>query len=368
MNNIIDENEKHRKLDITVVSIFDKEAYRKSKEYTNTEFIYIKEGKYIGKKDLGFKTTNKNLNKYVDSINNTIKGCEFDFIIMEGGFLQDYRKVLSDVPKDKCIAHIHGIYKVDEIVNSLYGYFFVISDYVREKVKESNLVKDSRIKTIYNGIKIENFNKEITDKDKIELKKRLGIKEEDNVILFCGRTIRNKGIKELIKAFKKTKNIDKTKLVIIGNSNFGEEVITEYDRELKEEAETIKENVVFTGFVPNNELYKIYGIADVAVFPTIDEEPFGLVAIEAMAAGCPVILTKSGAFPEITVGTSIPLLNKDDRLIKELTHTIDKLLENPGFREIISMEERKKVIDFSNEKFYQNFVELLQSINKEKNV
>ena len=365
VNNLVDENEKEKKLDITVVSIYEEEAFQKSKEYSNTEFIYINEGKYEGEKDLEFKSTNQKLADYVDSIYDALKDRHFDCVVMEGGYLQEYKKVLTLFPKNRSAAHIHGIYKVDEVVNNLYGYFFVISDYVGQVVKSTNLVSDDRIKTIYNGIKIENFKKEISVEEKLELRKKYGIAEDENVVLFCGRTVQRKGIKELISGFKKIKNLNKTKLLIVGNSNFGEEVITDYDRELRSEAESIKDRIIFTGFIHNENLYKIYNIADLAIFPTIDEEPFGLVVVEAMAAGCPVILTKSGAFPEIAADTNIPLLNKDNRLIDEITQSLDEFLDNKDLRKMISEQEKEKVNQYSNNTFYNNFVQLVVEICNE---
>ena len=367
VNNIMDENEIHEKLKITVVSIYDEEAKRISEKYKNSEMIYIKEGKYEGVKDLTFQQTNQYLNAYVNAIDKELENKDFDFIIAEGGFLQDYKIFMNRYPKNKCLAHIHGNYKVDEDVDNIYEYYICISDFVAKHIGDKHPIDDSRIRVLHNGIKIENFSKKLTDFEIGELKNKFNIKNNENIIMFCGRTIERKGIKELIKAFKQIKYIDNTRLLIVGNSNFGEEVKTQYDIELQAEAESIKDKVVFTGFVPNDQLYKFYNIADVAVFPTIDEEPFGLVAIEAMAAGCPLILTNSGAFSEIVKNTSIPLINKGEDLVENLAKAIDKCIENKENRKIVVVEEQNRAKDFSNQIFYENFVKVLEEIkNKEE--
>lgn len=367
VNNLIDENEIYGNLKIAVVSIYDDQAKMLSEKYKNTEFIYIKAGKYEGTKDLYFSQTNQYLSDYVDSIEKELENREFDFIIAEGGYIQEYKKLLSKYPKNKCMAHIHGNYEVDEVVDSIYEYYICISDYIAKHIGDIHPVDVSRIKVLYNGIKIENFNKKISDEEIKRLKNKFNIKLNENIIMFCGRTTERKGIKELIKAFKLMKNLNNSKLLIVGNSNFGEEVKTQYDIELQEEAESIKDRVIFTGFVPNDQLYKFYNIADVATFPTINEEPFGLVAIEAMAAGCSLILTNSGAFPEIAQNTSIPLINKGEDLVENLAKAIDKCIDNKDKREIVVAEEQNRAKDFSNEAFYKNFVKLLEEIkNKEE--
>ena len=362
VNNLLDENEIYGNLIITVVSIYDEQAKMISSKYKNTEFIFIKAGKYEGTIDLCFSQTNQYLSAYVDSVEKELENREFDFIIAEGGYIQGYKKLLSKYPKNKCLAHIHGKYEVDEVVDGIYEYYICPSGYIAKHIGDICPVDDSRIKVLYNGIKIENFNKKISDEEIKKLKNKFNIKPNENIIMFCGRTTEEKGIKELIKAFKLMKNLNNSKLLIVGNSNFGAEVKTQYDIELQEEAESIKDRVIFTGFVPNDQLYEFYNITDVAVFPTLIEEAFGLVVIEAMAAGCPLILTDSGAFPEIVQNTSTPLINRGKLLIEDLAEAIDICIDNKDKREIVAIEEQNRAKDFSNEAFYKNFVKLLEEI------
>lgn len=363
VNNIIDKNEKERKVEITCISIFEEEAYERSKKYTATKFIYIKENE-SETKDVTFKTKDDSIIGYMDCIYNEIKNEYFDFIIIEGGDLRAYNYLLNRFPKEKCIAHVHGNYIGDEVMNNTYQYFLTVSDFIANKLKSSGIIEENRVKRIYNGIKIENFDKHILEREKNSIRHKYGIKDDEQLVVFCGRTVKKKGIKELICAFKNIRNIDRTKLMIVGNSNFAEEIETEYDKELVEEARKIIDKVVFSGFIPNEKLYEIYNIADLAVFPTIGEEAFGLVIVEAMAGGCPIIVTKSGAFPEIVEGTSIILVNKDERLVDELTSSIDYLLENSDIRRKISMEGKERAREFSNENYYEDFINILYEFKK----
>lgn len=362
VNNIIDENEKKKEVEITCVSIFEKEAYEKSKKYCNTSFIFIENGINIDTKDCTFKSEDKEFVNYMDEVYDKIKDEYFDYIIIEGGNLREYKYLLNKLPKSKCIAHLHGNYVGDEILDNTYEYFITVSDYIAIKLTGSGFIEKDRVERLYNGVKIENFDRSITEEEKNKLKNKYKIKDSDRLIIFCGRTVKRKGIKELILAFKNIKDIENTKLMIVGNSNFADEVQTDYDRELVEISKEVKDKIIFSGYIPNEELYKIYNLADLAAFPTLSEEAFGLVVVEAMASGCPVILTRSGAFPEIAKNTSTILINKEDTIVEELTTSINYLLENPEIREKMKIEGKERARSFSNQKFYDNFVKILNRL------
>ncbi len=60
----------------------------------------------------------------------------------------------------------------------------------------------------------------------------------------------------------------------------------------------MEKKLTFTGFLPDDDLARLYQVADVAVFPSL-YEPFGIVALEALAAGVPVVTSDIGGFREI---------------------------------------------------------------------
>lgn len=115
---------------------------------------------------------------------------------------------------------------------------------------------------------------------KIELRKKLAISETDFVFLFVGRLIKRKGIAELLEACKKI-HYPNMKCIIIGDGPLKSTVI---------EATKIHNNIVYAGWLNQEEIIKMYFISDVFVLPA-QWEPWGLVINEAMAAGKPVIVT-----------------------------------------------------------------------------
>ena len=88
------------------------------------------------------------------------------------------------------------------------------------------------------------------------------------------------------------------KLLIVGSPFFAAQATSPFLEKLKADAAALGDRIRFTGFVPHEELPLYYGAADLACFPALWQEPAGLVAIEAMACGRPVLATHSGGMPE----------------------------------------------------------------------
>ncbi len=364
---LIKENEKYNKLNLICVSIYNEEAFFQSKKYKNTNFIYIKETNKNEKIiDLSFNENDESMIDYMDSIYKQIKDLNIDFIVIEGGNLKEYKYLLDRFPKEKRIAHFHGNFIYDKEYDDIYGYYISVSEYIANQFINSGLSQKNRMKVLYNGIEVEKFRRIVSNKEKKELMEKYNIKENDNVIIYCGRIIEKKGVKELLLAFKNSKYLNNSKLLFVGNSVFGNNARTEFDRELEKIAEDIKEKVVFTNFIHNDDLYKIYSIADIAVVPTISEEAFGLVVVEFLASGKPLIVTNSGAFPEIVNSDVAIIINKDEKIKENITNAIDFLIEHPKKREEMQKEAGKVADRFSSEKFYNNFYKIMNDIKKEE--
>lgn len=368
---IINENERFQKLDITCFSSYDKQAFEESKKYNRTKFIFTKNLnnkflKFLFRciNHVTFKLFNCDMvrNRYNKIIYKNIRDKEFDYIIVEGGSPLEYEDLIYKIKenkKAKILFHIHGLNQGTEKLNELYDGFISISEYVTNNFLKNKIVSANKVYTVNNGVNIELFSQEITSEEKCHLCKKYNIKENETVIMFCGRLIQEKGIKELILALKQIKNIEKCKLLIVGNSQFANNAKTKYEIELKNISEELKDKIIFTGFIFNKELYKIHKISDIAVIPSMWEEPFGLVVLEAMCSGLPIIATDSGAIPQIVTDECAYIIKRDKELIKNMAQKIDYLVENKEKREEMGNVGKDIVKQYSLENMYHNFCNIL---------
>jgi glycosyltransferase involved in cell wall biosynthesis len=114
----------------------------------------------------------------------------------------------------------------------------------------------------------------------------------ERIVLFVGRLVYEKGVHVLVNAIPKVLEKVDAKFVIVGNG-YMKEQLSGLVKSLG-----IAQKVIFTGFVDDETLRKLQTCADVSVVPSLFE-PFGIVALEAMAAGSPVVVSDTGGLGEI---------------------------------------------------------------------
>lgn len=175
---------------------------------------------------------------------------------------------------------------------------------------------ENKVTLIKNGYDTSIFYKE--DCIRKDVLKHFGIlKEYKNVVSFAGKFTHFKGIDLLLKAASIYQNED-TLTLLCGNGQLFEE--------MKELSKSLGlKNIVFLGNRPHEELRKIYSIADVSLVPSRNEA-FGLVVIEALACGTPVIGTNQGGIAEILndkVGMTFEPEDYED-LAKKIQLVLDK--------------------------------------------
>ncbi len=374
VNSIIDENEKENKIEITCVARYEKKAYEESKKYKNTKFVFFR--MYPNKKIIRFgirvindfllKITKINIKNTIHSkrLYKKIQNEEFDYILIEGGDPFSYKNLLEHYNKEKRIIHLHGGNAIGtKEYDELYGKFLVLNNFMVNQFIGNKIIEKNRVYVLRNGINVKKFSRELTNEERDNLRNSYGIKKDDIVIIYCGRLMQEKGVKELILAIKQLKNRSKVKLLIVGSSNFGNKNKTKYEEELLEISKDIKENIIFTGFIHNEDMYKIYKMADIAVVPSLWEDASPLVIVEQMASGLPIVSTISGGIPELVEDNAF-LVERDEKIVNNLAKNIDYLIGNPDKRN--EMSEKGKILSekLSVENFYKNFVELFEKLDK----
>lgn len=381
VTDFINENEKANEVELEVITRHDSKAKEISDKYKYTKIlaknfdvhIFYNILKYINsklkkdestiKKYVEKKKNEKEINIYNRWIVKQLKKNNYDFIIIEGGNIYNYEPIYKYIPKEKAMFHIHGVSSGSKFASERFGTFLAISEYVKsELLKGGNVLKEN-VELLYNGVELSNFKKILSENEKKELREKYNIKEDEKVIVFCGRTIKEKGVKELLLAFKQIYSKCNAKLLIIGNSGFANTKITSYDKELYEISKDFEDRIIFTGHIYNKELYKYYNISDIAVFPHIWNEAFGLVLVEAMASGKPILTTYAGAIPEVVSEECGILMQKEnkDLLVKELSENMVKLLNDEELCKKLGENTKRVANKFSSEVYYKRFIEILKT-------
>lgn len=144
-------------------------------------------------------------------------------------------------------------------------------------------------------------------------------------LLFVGNVKPHKNLKTLLNAFKLIENQIPHDLVIVGKK---EGFITG-DKSVVAEAVSLGDRVKFTGYVEDNLLRQYYVHADALVLPSL-YEGFGLPPLEAMACGCPAIVSRATSLPEVCGDAA---LYCDPRSAKDIAEKIRRLVRDPSLRE-----------------------------------
>ncbi len=211
----------------------------------------------------------------------------------------------------------------------------------------------SKVHVIYNGTDCKRFSPEV---DGSAVRRELGISEEELVVGMVGRLTRWKGHKEFLKAAARVaEQMENTKFLVIGDTTFGD---PRFKDELIRLVKTLKleSRVIFTG--ARNDIPALLRAMDVLVHASILPEPFGLVIIEGMAAGVPVIAADQGGPREIISEGEDGFL-VDPHKTNELAQAIIRLLRDESLRKRISEAARKKVEKhFTVDNFVRRFAQL----------
>lgn len=368
VTNLIKEQEKEKKLDLTIVSIYDEKAERESKKYKNTKFIYIKKDFSYALKSVFYKIQNKVLKKTLNTYNSTvldkIKNGNFDYVVAEGGHYESFAKYLKFFSKEQMVIHLHHQGTPNEIIANTFSKVVSVSKFVKDDyLKKMNKFN---VKVLLNGVETEKFIKNTTKKENVALKKKYNIKDEDFVVMFCGRLIKEKGVLELIKAIKNINN-PKIKLMILGSNSFSDNIKTEYIEQLEKESAKLKDKIIFTGYVNNADIYKYYAISNIMCMPSMCEEAAGLTAIEAMLCGKTVLAANSGGINEYIDKNECVMFDKNKNCIRNLEHELKKLYDK---KDKIDMKSKKLINhaqQFNSSNMYNDFYEIMNQFRNEDN-
>ena len=168
----------------------------------------------------------------------------------------------------------------------------VCTEFMKRECAHALYTPWNKMDVVPNGVQADKFAlPDFTPEEKAAFRARYAAPEE-KIIFFVGRMVREKGVQVLIEALPKVRwGYHDAKLLICGGGHRDHLVnLAAYLG--------MERHVYFAGFVPDDDLMKIYSVIDIACFPSL-YEPFGIVALEAMAAKVPVVVSDAGGLPEV---------------------------------------------------------------------
>lgn len=216
-------------------------------------------------------------------------------------------------------------------------------------------VGEKKVEVIYPGVAA-TF-KETSDRGLIDdVKKKYHI--EGNFILNVGVLDKRKNLARLIKALAELKKTGKIshKLVVCGAVR---EPLYQELTALTQELDLVSE-VIFTDFVPDDDLALLYNAADLFIYPSL-YEGFGLPVLEAMACGTPVITSNVSSLPEIAGGAAVLVKPDDDSAI---ARGIVEVLENDNLRQSLARKGLERAKEFTWQKAAQEHLAIYKEASK----
>lgn len=334
---LIENNEKNHLFELTVIGKYDSRLDKIYKTKKHTIFINYHESEKGNKIFRIFRCFVYNATKkikkpfwriipYYFFVSKVLgKNAEkYDYIVNEG--FQEfavYSNIVRRYGKKKLILHLHANTLSNHLIEETFGGALAISQFVERHFIGSQSV-EIPTQTVFNAIDIDRFVSVKLRKDEIDnLRIQYGFKSDDFVLLYCGRIVKEKGVRELVNAV--VKQTDKSvKLLIVGSSAFEGAFVTDYEKIVRKLVAENEKIVTIAGYIDNRELYKYHQISDIAVFPALCEEGFCVSLAETMASGLPSIVSRSGGMVEVASEETSLFINKSN-IENEISKAILKL-------------------------------------------
>lgn len=356
-------NETYHKYDIDLYTIDDPLLDGFQFKYTNLIRVPNKQKNIIYRVFYGIKRrvyklvkNNSSVNYIDDKFAQMYKRNYYDAVLFENN-MDQYKKIYTKLKNEKIYFHLHNDFdcgdaaktrEKTEFILKTTNKFLVVSKFLQQKLMKLGLSEDNyKLQVIYNGTISRNLNYVSTHEQSL-LRQRWNIKANDKVFTFIGRFCSDKGIDKLIDAMNKLKNYDSIKCLIVGNNFFGSKQEDNYIKEIKSLAQGIKKKLIFTGYIDNSDINKIYSISDCVVIPSQYEEVFGVVALEAIEMGIPVIASESGGLQEVLSSECALYVKRNNDFVDNLSKNILKIASNKVLRDRMSKAGKKQSKKFPN--------------------
>jgi glycogen(starch) synthase len=235
--------------------------------------------------------------------------------------------------QDQPQSHIHAVerwmaQRADSVITC--------SHYMRGHVADIFDIDEGRITVIPNGIDP----RDLRPVDDLQTLRQKFAAPDEQLVLLVGRLVYEKGFQLALDALPGViERVGNVRFLVAGSGT--------HEGELKAQAERLglTDQGVFLGWIGDDALHSLYRIADLCVVPSI-YEPFGLVALEAMASGCPCIVADTGGLREVVPSGERVGLRFNGGDAEHLGVMIERLLVDNELRDRLVAEASEHVLSF----------------------
>jgi glycogen synthase len=232
-------------------------------------------------------------------------------------------------------SYIHG---VERWISNRSNRVIACSYYMSEQISDIFDVPERRVEVIPNGIDPGDL--AAPDADELRRLRAEFADPESKLVLLIGRLVYEKGFQFALEAMPALiERVPGTRFLVAGSGT--------HERELQRQASELglMEHGTFLGWIGDDVLHSLYRIADVCVVPSL-YEPFGLVALEAMASDCPCIVADTGGLREVVPDGGQVGLRFRSRDPVALAEVAARVLSDRSLRDDLASEARKHVLGF----------------------
>jgi len=212
-----------------------------------------------------------------------------------------------------------------------------------------------KIIVIPNAIETSKYERRI---DREAVKRRYGIAPYEKIVLFIGRLVPQKGVEYLVKAIPLILQQHRDVKFVIAGDGWSKNYLEDMAR-----SAGFADKVRFLGFISDSELTELTMSSDVLVVPSV-YEPFGIVALEGMAAGVPVVAASVGGLSEIIEHDRTGVLVYPKNL-ESLAWGVNRVLSDPGYSNWLVQNAKRKVQEvYSWEAVARRTIEVYENVCK----
>lgn len=356
-------NNEHRLHDITVFSVWDEKITEHPAmqsefnhyNYINTKNWWAKLCKNIHERVHGEGYYHRTIEYYFRKAWKQLRKEHYDVILLDNrpGYathidVPEGSRLFLYLHNDLLNIHTKSCHQIYDKASRI----LTVSDYIAQCVKTIN-PDDDKCFTVLNGINLKAFSPIINS---TLTRNQMGLSDNDFVMVFSGRITKEKGVSELIDSMIRLKDHSNIKLLIIGSPFYGDTANEDsFVRGLKQKAEVLKERIIFTGFIPYSEIPQYLKLSDIAVIPSLWDDPCPNTVLEAQAMGLPIITTRRGGIPEEVTEENAILLNTDKDFTDHLTEAIFNLYEHPEKRQQMSKAAIENSRYYNHQRYAEDF-------------